>query len=564
MATPKPRHQQLRFLITTFLIITFLVATAAPAGAEKCGQRAVLVDGTGTYSRPIRTDSPTAQKFFDQGLRLTYGYYFPEAIASFQEALCHAPDHPMIHWGLALAIGPNPNSRYMNFNDDPQDEGLAAIRAAKGAMSGSSEVEQGLIRALDTLLDYDRMPNRDERDRAVIAMTRDLLGKFPEDLEAGFLHGHALMTHAGWRYWRPDGKPEPGSTEAAEALEQVMAIDPGHPGANHLYIHLFEASSEPERALPQAERLEALMPKAGHIVHMPSHIYMRVGAYDKAIASNRRSTEADVYFLKVWGDKPFPAIGTFPTSAQGHARHAHDFIRWAATLQGNYATALESARVAADIPRERWSMGHEQRRIATVWLIHVAFGKWDAVLALPRPEDEYPFLVGMWHFVRGVAQIRSGDTEQAARHAAKLAAIAENPAVAELLVMANPAPQVLDVAIHLLAGEIAGAAGSHEIAVASLEEAVALQDRLAYMEPPDWIPSARLYLGEALLAAGQATRAEAVYRKDLKTLRNNGWALSGLRRSLEAQGRQQEANETRGLLKEAWKGADVPLQASRF
>ena len=312
--------------------------------ARPANQHAVLVDNIGTYGRTISTKSPIAQKFFDQGLRLCYGYYFPEAIASFQEAQRYDPDHPMLAWGLALAMGPNPNSRKNAFPDDPQGDGRKAIAIARDHLSRATQVERALIESLSVQYDTDRYPDRAVRDEKYIEATRSVLDRYPEDLEAGFMYADALMIRGAWNYWRRDGSPLPGTPEAAATLEHLMALEPNHPGAVHLYVHLFESSAEPERALPQADRLESLMPKEGHMVHMPSHIYLRVGQYEKAVASNERSVAADRFFLSQWGNRPFPTAGTYHLSASTHAPHALDVLRYAAMLQGNYARALHAAR----------------------------------------------------------------------------------------------------------------------------------------------------------------------------------------------------------------------------
>ena len=296
-------------------------------------QNAVLVDNIGTYSRKISTTSPLAQKFFDQGLRLTFGYYFPEAIASFEEAQQYDPDHPMLDWGLALAMGPNPNSRKNTFPDDPRDEGKNAIANARAHLGRATPVERALIEALSVRYDTDQFPDRSTRDETFIAATRSVADRFPDDMEAQFLYADAIMMRGAWDYWRRDGTPLPGTREAAAALDRILAIDPNHPGAVHLYVHLFEASSEPERALPHADRLESTMPNEGHMVHMPSHIYIRVGQYERAIASNERSVTADGFFLSQWGNRPFPTEGSYQLSAKTHAPHAKDVLRYAAILQ---------------------------------------------------------------------------------------------------------------------------------------------------------------------------------------------------------------------------------------
>lgn len=522
-------------------ITLFFGTDSMAAGEVDCGRRAVLVEGTGTYGRSISTDSEEAQAFFDQGLRLTFGFYFPEAIASFQEALCHDPDNPMIHWGLAWAIAPNPNSRYFGFPDDPYGEGLKAIRAAQAHAEGLDPMERGLIDALHVFLDTETHPDTQPRGEAFIEAARKLYGNHPDDLEVGLLYGYAIMTHSPWVYWRQDGTPYPRTVDAARALESVMEREPLHPGATHYYIHLIEASGEPERALPQADRLEAMMPKAGHIVHMPSHIYMRLGRYNQALASNLRSLEADRHFLKVWGDRPFPQIGTYPLSATTHGVHAHDFRRWAAMLMGDYQTAIESARAAAAVPREKWGSGKAQRRITTVVLTELCFGKWAEVLATPQPPSKYPYLRGMWQYARGTAHARNGRVDKARKELRRLQRLSNDERLENLLVMANPAKTILEIGVHVLTGEIAETRDDLDGAIAAYERAVEVEDGLGYMEPPDWAQSVRLHLGEALLSAGQPARAERVFREDLRWLFENPRALKGLVRSLDDQGKETEA-----------------------
>jgi hypothetical protein len=265
--------------------------TTNKASAE--GKFAVLIEGLGKYSRPITTPSAVAQGYFDQGLLFVYGYYFSEALASFQEAARLDPACPMVYWGMAMAIGPNPNSRYAGVPDDPQGKGREAIQKAWSLRAGASLKEVAFITALLVRYDSEKFPDRKQRDIAYAQAMKDLFTRYPDDPEAGTFYADSLMTISPWNYWRPDGSPRPGTTEVVTALERVMAMRPNHPGANHLYVHLFENSQTPSRALVAADRLEQTIPGAGHIVHMPSHIYIRVGQYDKAIASNERSLAAD-------------------------------------------------------------------------------------------------------------------------------------------------------------------------------------------------------------------------------------------------------------------------------
>ena len=546
----------------TLSILLLLSQTILVAG-NPAAETATLLDGSGTYGRKISTQSQPAQQFFDQGLRLTYGYHFPEAIASFQEALQHDPQHPMILWGLALAIGPNPNSRFLGFPDDPKGEGRKAIAAARERANSASPVERALIDALYVIYDSDTYPTRADRDLKFIEAAMAVHKRYPDDLEAGFLFADAVMTHSQWSYWRRDGSPLPRTRDAAAALERVLKLNPKHPGAVHLYIHLFESSSEPERALPQADVLESLMPGVGHVVHMPSHIYIRVGQYDKAIALNERSLDADRRVASVWGDKPLPTIGTYALSFRTHSRHAWDFIRFASVLQGNYARALAAARAAAS-GQTHSGVGGAHRMQATIPLVQKVFGKWDEVLDAPTGPLASPYLDGLSSYVRGSAFVGRGELDKAQLELDRLKATAGDPTLKDSLAIANPVSSVLELALHGLEGEIALARGQHLDAVRAFEAAVRIQDSLLYIEPPDWGQSMRLYLGKALLKAKRPREAEAVYREDLREFRENGWALFGLWQSLQQQGRVKDARKVHERFEKAWKGADVRLEASTF
>ncbi len=545
--------------------VVFLGLLGANAVAERgiaapAGEHAVLVDNIGTYGRKISTKSAMAQKFFDQGLRLVYGYYFPEAIASFEEAQQYDPNHPMLDWGLALAMGPNPNSRKNGFVDDPHGDGRKAIASARAHLAGATAAERALIGALSVQYDTERYPDRAARDDKYIEATRALLDRYPDDLEAGFLYVDAVMIRGAWNYWRRDGSPLPGTREAADALEHVMVLDPNHPGAVHLYVHLFESSAEPERALPQADRLESLMPKAGHMVHMPSHIYLRVGQYEKAIASNERSVAADRFFLSEWGGRPFPTAGTYHLSASTHAPHALDVLRYAAMLQGNYARALQAARELAGA-HSMMAANPRQQRLPAVWGVHQVFGKWQALLAEAAPPADRVYLNGAWHYFRGSAFAGLGELENAGSELTALETTSRDPALKDVLSGANSGAPILGMLWRALAGEIAMARGKADDAVLAFGEAVKMQDALNFNEPPDVPQSMRLYLGAALLKAGRAKEAEGVYREELRNLHDNGRALFGLWQSVQAQGRNEEAQAIRQQFDRAWKNADVELKA---
>ena len=433
------------------------------------GRLAVLLP-LGGYHRPITARSPMAQRYFDQGLLFVYGYYFSEALASFQEAARLDPACPMVYWGMAMAIGPNPNSRYFGAPDDPQGKGREAIQKAWSLRAGASVKEVAFITALLVRYDREKFPDRKQRDAAYVQAMKELFTRYPDDPEAGTFYADSLMTTSPWNYWNPDGSPRSGMTEAATALERVMAVRPNHPGANHLYVHLFENSQTPSRALVAADRLGQTVPGAGHIVHMPSHTYIRVGQYDKAIASNERSLAADKENLKLWGDRAFPSEVTDATSAKTHFMHANEFIRSAATWEGNFSRAAEVARAsAAEAARMGMeSNGPAQRRYVQSWLTYRRFQKWQEILALPAPAKGMPFVEGTWHFVRGSAFTALGRTQDAQHELEQLQTLATDPAMARLMTQVNPANTVLTLSAEILSGELAAKRGEIESALSHL------------------------------------------------------------------------------------------------
>ena len=346
------------------------------------------------------------------------------------------------------------------FPDDPHGDGRKAIAIARDHLSRATQVERALIESLSVQYDTDRYPDRAVRDEKYIEATRSVLDRYPDDLEAGFMYADALMIRGAWNYWRRDGSPLPGTREAAAALEHLMALEPNHPGAVHLYVHLFESSAEPERALPQADRLESLMPKEGHMVHMPSHIYLRVGQYEKAVASNERSVAADRFFLSEWGDRPFPTAGTYHLSASTHAPHALDVLRYAAMLQGNYARALQAAREVA-ASHSMMAMSPRQQRLPAVWIVDEVFGKWQTLLAEPGPPADRVYLNGAWHYFRGSAFAGLGEIDKAGSEMEALAKTSRDPAVTDVLSGANSAGAILTMLSSALSGEIAKARGRY-------------------------------------------------------------------------------------------------------
>ena len=527
---------------------------------------AVLVPGSGTYSRKISTQEPDAQAFFDQGLRLAWGFYFPESIASYQEAARLDPGHPMPYWGMAHAMGPNPNSRYARMPDDPKGEGLKAINMAMDRIHQATPLEAKLIRAMHVLYDQKSISDADKRDQAYLDAMRELNEEYPNDPDIAALYAASYMSIGRWDYWDSKGNPKAETLPVAKALEAIIENDLTHPGVLHLHIHLIEASLEPERALVSADALEATVPIAGHVVHMPAHIYVRVGQYQKAIDSNVRSQEVDKRFAELWGDYPLPNIGTYPLSHRIHAGHALDFVRYAATVQGNYKTASDAAwEMANRISQEdAVAVRGGQKRVAAPWLVLKTFGKWDELLNLTPSHQGTPYLDGIWSYALGSAHLAKGDIEAANLELAKLKAIAEAPNADEYRVGATPASAVLKLAAFGLEGEVLMTRGDLSGAIEAFKLGVEIEDQNNYTEPPDWAQPMRHYLGAALLEAGQSVAAEAVYRRDLRWNQNNGWSLFGLQQSLSLQGKHEETKKVLEQWQQAWVYADIELTASHL
>lgn len=553
----------MRKIITLFAAITTLAVSAISTAQDE--PLAVMVPGGGNYSRPITTDSAQAQAFFDQGLRMAWSFYFPESIASYQEAARLDPDSPMPHFGIAHAAGPNPNSRYAQMPDDPQGAGLDAIRKAMELANNGTQRERDMINAMFVLYNKDAIPDRVERDFAFLDAMRQLHAEYPDDADIATIFGEAYMNTTRWDYWEADGTAKVGTEEGKAALEAAMALEHDHPGANHLYIHLMEGSAQPELAMPAAQKLEGTVPISGHMVHMPGHIYLRVGEYEKAIDINERSQVVDQQFAEIWGDTNFPMIGTYPLSHKIHAPHALDFVRYANMLQGNYAASADAAsRGAGDVAEDAAAINRGQKRVAHNWIVDKVFGKYDKIHEAEQSHGGTPYLDGMWSYVKGSAHAAKGHIDLAKAEVANIQTQMQADDVDDTGVGPTPASHVLGLAMHALLGEIEEAQGNWDGAILHYGHAVEFQDNLNYTEPPDWSQSIRLYLGAALLANDQPEEAEAVYLKDLEWNQQNGWSTFGLYQAVEAQGRTQEAIILKRQFESLWRNADVVLERSRL
>lgn len=537
------------------ILVTGESLTADHGKRGNPGTNTPLFDDLGDHHMPISTSSATAQHYFDQGIRLAYAFNHDEAVRSFEQATKADPDCAMAHWGIAFALGPNINAP---MSEEAGKLADAAVRKALDLSATATERERDYIHALAERYLGEPQPERAELDRAFADAMRLVAAKYPDDLDASTLFAEAMMDTTPWNYWEANGSPRPGTEEILTSLEYVLRRNPDHPGANHYYIHAVEASPCPERGLPSAYRLGELMPGAGHLVHMPSHIYLRMGMYDDAAESNIAAVQADEDYLAKTN-----ATGIYPSMYYSHNVH---FLWYARTMMGMSQDALRDARKTAAIVRKYATndMPHVAWMVSVPLMDMVRFGRWDLIRQEAEPEKDLVVERSLWHFAQGMADLRSGELKSAGEHSATLAEFATSKEIEALETALFPTQRIVRVASTLLQAELAGAKGDSAAHLRDLTEAVALEDKLPYMEPPYWYFPVRHYLGAAHLEQGDVTQAEAVYRDDLKRRPCNGWSLFGLLQSLRRQGKDLAADVVRKEFQQAWQFADVVLTSSRF
>ena len=521
---------------------------------KKLASGATLLGNLGSVHRTVTTRSPEAQKFFDQGLALTYGFNHDEAARSFARAAELDPSCALCFWGAAYTLGPNYNVPMLA---DRAGAAWEAIQAAQKNAAAASDVEKGLIAALAKRYSgptYIEPPAMQPFNEAFALAMNEVAGRFPEDLDVQTLAAEAAMNVNPWKLWAADGEPAAGTPEIVARLENVLSRDPQHAGANHYYIHAVEASKHPEKAVPSADRLPQLVPAAGHIVHMPAHIYQRVGRYADASRANAAAVQADeAYLAKV------KAPGYYPM----YTAHNHGFLAYSAAMEGRSEVSLSAARGAATaMPRDMvCGMPGMDFFLSEPLLVLVRFGRWEDVLKEPAPDAKYQVLTALHQHARGMALAATGKLDEA-RAAVQAIRATQAALPNELLAGLNEGRLVLDLAATVVEARIAEAARAPE-AITLWKSAVALEDKLAYNEPADWFYPTRHYLGALLLDRGNAKEAEAVYRDDLARNPDNGWALFGLAKALRAQ-RKAAAAQTDVAFQRAWKDADVKLTRSAF
>ena len=526
----------------------------APEQASPTGALAPRLQNLGTNTFPVTTKSAHAQRFMNQGMNLAYAFNHAEARRAFREAARLDPNLAMAHWGQALVLGPNINAA-MEPNEEPA--AYEHIQEAMRLAPRATVRERAYIEALAQRYSG-RTDDRRPRDAAYAAAMRRVHQRFPNDLDAAMLYVESVMDLRPWGYWQRDGVPYEGTAEIVTLTERVLARNPKHPGATHMYIHLMEATPTPEKAEQAADTLLTLMPAAGHMVHMPAHIYQRVGRYADAIRSNQLAIAADEDYIS-----QCRAQGLYPTGYYPHNIH---FLWFAATADGQSKLAIESARrLASKIDDATLASAPITAGFRmSIYFALTRFGRWDEMLKEPEPPAANAVLRSTWHYARGLSLAATGQLAGAEAELQKLKALMSDESMKNPLFSPNPAGAALGPAPEVLAGEIAAARGQFDAAVAHLDKAVRLEDGLVYTEPAEFHFPPRQALGAVLLRAGRAAEAETVYWEDLRRNRENGWSLFGVAQALRAQGKQDDAAIADARFKRAWARADVTLTESRF
>ena len=534
-------------------ILMFAVCCAALAQHDHAADAkpATLMSGFGDLQHPVTTSNPEAQQFFDQGLRLIYAFNHDESARSFRRAAELDPQMPMAYWGIAEAVGPN-------YNDPASDDRFAAahdaIAKAAALSAKASPAERAYIAAMAKRFPADPKADRRKSAEEYRDAMRELVKHDPDDLDAATLFAESSMNLHPWGLWHHDGTPEAGTEEIVSTLESVIKRDPNHMGAVHYYIHAVEASNSPERALAGANHLAALAPAAGHLVHMPAHVYIRTGDFDAAERTNVDAAKADEAYIAAGGPP-----GMYSMMYYSHNLH---FIAASAGMSGRYADASQAAdKLAAHVAPFVKDVPPLEGFMAVPIVTRVRFQKWDEIMAMPAPDASMQGATVIWHFARGMALAAKGKVAEAeAEH--KLVAKAEHdtpPDQIFAMPVNNKTKDVLKIAVNMLGAKVALARNDSSAAISMLRTAVETQDALKYDEPPDWLIPAREMLGATLLKTGNAVEAEKVFREDLLHNPRNPRSLFGLREALKSQKRDYDAQFVDKQFQNAWRGSDTTL-----
>jgi tetratricopeptide (TPR) repeat protein len=547
-ATPQPSPK---------LAMNFIKCTSAKyllEAVDTTKQISPLFDNLGNLHFSISTKNERAQAFFDQGLKLSYAFNHAEAHRSFMEASRLDPNSAMTYWGQAFALGPNINDpipaeeRKIKINE--------ALVKAKQLASKASLKEQALIEALSARYSADLTADIPGLNMSYMHAMASAVKQFPEDANLQILYAASVMNTVPWNYWNKDGNPSPNIKEAKVALEKAMKLEPENPGGHHYYIHMVELPY-PDLGVESADKLASLMPGAGHIVHMPSHIYIRVGRYKDAVITNQKAILADEDYISQCFAQGLYPLGYYP--------HNIHFLWSSASLLGASDIAIDAAKKTAEkVPvGEFIEMPFLQDFAATPMLAYTRFGKWNEILTIPAPNSKIKHLNLIRHYARGIAFIRKGNINEAQEELNAIEALKKDPELETLVATANNASiHAANIAYEVVAGELEALKGNIPKAIEHLENAVIFEDGLTYTEPAAWHIPTRQNLGSVLLKAEKYATAEKIFKEDLDILRQNGWSLIGLYKSLKAQGKNKEAKFIKKEFNTAWKDADIEIDNS--
>ena len=549
----------MKYLSTYTLIIVLLTSLLlgfCRYASETEPLQAPLFDNLGHHQLAVTTSSRLAQRFFNQGLNLTYGFNHAEAARSFREAIRLDSTCAMAYWGAAYVLGPNYNAA---MEEDVKQSASDYVQQAIAYSALAAPWEQDLIQALATRYQYDQTEEQDVLNKAYAAAMHEVRRKYPDHDDIATLYAEALMDLHPWDLFTRQGVAKPWTPEILAQIEEVLTRSPNHPGANHLYIHAVEASATPEKGLESAGRLGGLMPGAGHLVHMPSHIYIRTGHYHEGSVANERAIAVDSVYIDQCN-----AQGAYPLTYFPHNIH---FLAATAALEGRGKTAINAAYRVVAHTEEELMREPGLETLQHYWMIPyyvmVKFGQWDQLLTTEKPADDLLYPLAIWHYAQGMAYIGKNQVTEAVSHLEQLKLIQQDSMLAKITIWdLNSVDQLTAIGSRMLEAAIDRHQGNFAPAIALLQEAVAIEDQLNYNEPPDWFFSVRHTLGALLVEDKQYQVAETIYREDLRFYPENGWALNGLYHSLTGQNKLKEALEVKHRFEKAWQYADINLNTS--
>ncbi|WP_348798694.1 tetratricopeptide repeat protein [Flavobacterium adhaerens] len=521
--------------------------------------KAPLFKGMDIINYPISTKKAEAQKYFNQGLAFAFGFNHAEAARSFYYATKLDSLAPMCFWGYAYVLGPNYNA---GMEIDNYERAYKAIQQALKLSANATIKEKTLIEALSKRYVAKPVEDRKPLDIAYAKAMESVAKKFPNDATIGTLYAESLMNLHPWDLYTKEGIAQPWTAEIESILKNALKNDPKHIGANHFYIHAVESSNSPERANVSAQLFDnGLAPASGHLTHMSSHIYIRTGEYHKGTVSNINAVKRDSTYVTLCH-----AQGAYPL---GYYPHNYHFMAACATLEGSYKYAILAANETSNLvhPQTMVSSGWEglQHYYVIPYFVAVKFGKWDDILKMKLVSDTIKYPSGIAHYAKGMAYLGKNDSKNAKAELAKLELIGYDPYMKKITVWnINSLDHILKIASKTLKGEILASEGKFDQSIVLMKEAIAIEDKLNYNEPPDWFFSVRHHLGAIQIEAGKYEDAIKTYQEDLKTFPKNGWAQQGMKLAYEKLNNQAKVKETDASIAKSWAYADVKITASRI